>query len=501
MSNLKSCSVSIKSNVNTLNLSDYPHLPNTDLFRFLKELPPLDSTGPWVAGGSVWRSINNEPLDNCDIDIFFQNKEQYEAGCRRMNSLPFVNHIINETKHKYNTVYKFHVSKGKTYNKTIDVQLMRTDLHPSLDQLLESFDFSVCQFGYDGKNLFMVNGALDDLSKKKLVVRRISRPKSMVKHMLKYMDNGFTISDNQIKYLLNQFVDNDIWKKFDNDDYDECKKASTCVEASYDSNWAGFRGAVRRNVGDRHAVGERNLREPGFRQQEAANIWNNPVVGFVGNDAWADAPAAIQAQPAVPIVNPDPAIIQNEYRIDNEVGFGFGGPVPPAAVPPIAMAEPINQVDYRDIVYNGMVYQPNPEVVPLVPQPQNIAVNANLQQNAINLGIEMDHQIDELINELENEGENEDDGRLDAEERLEMVDQAHAERQVLNQAYGRFFGNAPRNAPRADIPQPQENDDDQAIRDDEVIRNIFANRAERIENNGGGVDWEGYAPHRRPNNG
>src|SRR6266404_2272953 len=97
------------SSMISLNMADYPHLPNTDLFRFLKELPPLDASGPWIAGGAVWRAVNNEPLNNCDIDIFFQNKARYAEGCRKMNSITFVNHIISEKKNKYNTIFKFHV--------------------------------------------------------------------------------------------------------------------------------------------------------------------------------------------------------------------------------------------------------------------------------------------------------------------------------------------------------------------------------------------------------
>ena len=50
---------------------------DSELCKILKHLPNIDETGPWVAGGSVWKSIENLPL-NCDIDFFFQTPQQCE---------------------------------------------------------------------------------------------------------------------------------------------------------------------------------------------------------------------------------------------------------------------------------------------------------------------------------------------------------------------------------------------------------------------------------------
>ncbi len=138
----------------TLNLADFSHIPTSDLFRVLKHLPKLSGGGPWVAGGSVWRTINNEPLNGCDIDIFFPSKKQYEEHCRMMNAYPYVNNILNEKKNKYNTTYTVHVNEGK-FDKTIDVQLIGMYYNRCLDLLLDTFDFSVCQFGFDGRDIRM----------------------------------------------------------------------------------------------------------------------------------------------------------------------------------------------------------------------------------------------------------------------------------------------------------------------------------------------------------
>ena len=129
-----------------LNLEEYPHIPNSELFKIIKVLPKLSSGGPWIAGGSVWRTVNNEPLDNCDVDVYFSCKSYYEQACRQMNSYPYVNSILSEKKNKWNTIYQVHVNEGK-FDKTIDIQFIGMSYHKRLDSLLDSFDFPVCQFG------------------------------------------------------------------------------------------------------------------------------------------------------------------------------------------------------------------------------------------------------------------------------------------------------------------------------------------------------------------
>ena len=177
---------------NKLDLEKYPHIKTSELFRILKCLPKLDRGGPWVAGGSVWRTVNNEELKDCDVDIFFICKEQYEEMCQKMYGYPFVNNVLSEKRTKWNTTYQIHVNEGK-YDKTINVQFIGMSYHNRLDKLLNSFDFPVCQFGYDGKDILIGNKSLSDLEKRQLSINRVNHPKTSLKHMLKYLNNGFVL--------------------------------------------------------------------------------------------------------------------------------------------------------------------------------------------------------------------------------------------------------------------------------------------------------------------
>lgn len=211
-----------ESNPNTLDLEKYPHVKTSELFKILKCLPRLRNASPWVAGGSVWRTINNEQLKDCDVDIFFSNKELYEQSCAQMNSYPFVNNVLAEKKNKWNTTFQIHVNEGK-YDKTIDVQFIGMSYYSKLEKLLNSFDFPVCQFGYDGKDIFMGSKSLSDLEKRQLSIHRIDYPKTAFKHMLKYLNNGFVVPPDELKRLVKYVLEMDCWSKsasgkYNNDD-------------------------------------------------------------------------------------------------------------------------------------------------------------------------------------------------------------------------------------------------------------------------------------------
>jgi len=216
-----------------LNLGEYPHIPNSELFKIAKCLPKLCEGGPWIAGGSVWRTVNNEPLINCDVDVFFPCKEQYEEMRSKMNSYPYVNNILSEKKNKWNTVFQIHVNEG-SFNKTIDVQFVGMSYYNRLEKLLNSFDFPVCQFGYNGRDIIMGEKALSDLQKRQLSIHRLAHPKSFLRHMLKYLNNGFTLPPEELKNVTSQILESNAWSKNATGKYDECNDDCRMVEVGFD---------------------------------------------------------------------------------------------------------------------------------------------------------------------------------------------------------------------------------------------------------------------------
>jgi hypothetical protein len=174
----------------TYNLNDFVK-QDSELFRILRKLPKPDVNGPWIAGGSLWKSIEGMPL-NCDLDFFFASPQQQEVYLRIMRSIPYVNHVVSEKKNDYNTTFGFHVYDNG-YNKTIPIQYVSFRYASSLEEILNGFDFTVCQFGWDGRTFFAGDNSLQHLSERKIVFNNVHNSLATAIHLRKYLEKGFVI--------------------------------------------------------------------------------------------------------------------------------------------------------------------------------------------------------------------------------------------------------------------------------------------------------------------
>ena len=176
----------------------YNHInQNSELFRVLKYLPKPQPEGPWLAGGSVWKAIENQPIEH-DLDFFFKDVKQCEEWLATIRSIPYVHHIVGEKSNRYNITYKFHINE-RGYNKTISVQCVSFKCWNSITDLLEGFDFTACQFGFDGRMLFTGDTAFEDVRARAIRFNKIHDSNATQIHLEKYLAKGFTISPEQAR--------------------------------------------------------------------------------------------------------------------------------------------------------------------------------------------------------------------------------------------------------------------------------------------------------------
>jgi len=168
---------------------------DSEFFRILRYLPRPQKDGPWLAGGSVWKAIENQPVEH-DLDFFFYNKDQREQWIRTLNSIPYVHHIVGEKSNKYNTTYSFHINE-KGYNKTVAIQAISFRYWSGVEELIDGFDFTACQFGFDGRKLFSGDTAFDDLRTRTIRFNKIHDPRATIIHLNKYITKGFKIPPDQ----------------------------------------------------------------------------------------------------------------------------------------------------------------------------------------------------------------------------------------------------------------------------------------------------------------
>lgn len=178
---------------------------DTELARAMERLPGIGLRGPWVAGGSVRRTLSGEKFDT-DIDFFFRSEDQYKEFIEDAIGLGSVLKGSNDK----NTSMVFPAVHGN--GDVIDlpelkVQAIKFRFYDSIEEVLDSFDFTLSQFGYDGSDVYASDWALWDVARKRIVPHKITFGTSSLRRLLKYGKQGYTACAGALSEILQQVVD------------------------------------------------------------------------------------------------------------------------------------------------------------------------------------------------------------------------------------------------------------------------------------------------------
>lgn len=163
-------------------------------------LPPVGPNGPWLAGGAVRRLFcGQDPLAS-DLDFFFKDEVQ-------------ANRFVEELTERKLKKRSSKSSSAATYvlevdGKEVPVQVVRIAYYKSLAECLDSFDFTACQFGFDGAEFLCSRLGLLDLARRRLVVHKITYAIASVRRMMKYGAQGFTVCNGTIEAILRAVAEN-----------------------------------------------------------------------------------------------------------------------------------------------------------------------------------------------------------------------------------------------------------------------------------------------------
>lgn len=167
------------------------------LFEIVEALPSPSADGPWIAGGAIRRTLLQDSLDS-DIDYFFRDEEQKKAFGEAIQEKG--GWLISEKEHA--TTYGIKIG-----HNTVIVQAITMAYYPTLDAVLDSFDFTITQFGYDGKDLVCGPHSLWDLARKRLALHKLTFGVSTVRRLIKYTRQGFTACGGVLASILEQVVE------------------------------------------------------------------------------------------------------------------------------------------------------------------------------------------------------------------------------------------------------------------------------------------------------
>ncbi len=164
-----------------------------DLNHLIDSLPPLNLSGPWLAGGALRRSVMGQPLES-DADIFFKDQLQLDA---------FIAAFGKEPSRKRDGLTEFDHVYGERGQK-IKVQCVHHDFYDCKEDVIDSFDFTLCQLITDGRLLTAGEYTLWDIGRKRLAVHEITYPVASMRRILKYTRQGFTACNGFMAEFLTE---------------------------------------------------------------------------------------------------------------------------------------------------------------------------------------------------------------------------------------------------------------------------------------------------------
>lgn len=179
---------------------DTPDHPSI-LTGIMAALPPLSPTGPWVAGGLLRRVVAETSLDGTDIDVFFANEEQ---------RIRFEEALVGkgaQIKRVGETLSVFTMYVPAT-GDTTEIQCIYLRYYSSPEDVIDTFDFTICQIAHDGTDFVFGDFTLWDLARKRLVLHKLTYPVATIRRVLKYTKQGFYICAGAIQEILQTVASN-----------------------------------------------------------------------------------------------------------------------------------------------------------------------------------------------------------------------------------------------------------------------------------------------------
>lgn len=150
-----------------------------DQLTCLGKKPLLEiNDGIWIAGGAIrqW-FVGNEK--STDIDVFGKTQESLDTF------------VTNNLKGCRLLTYRENL-RSYDYKGTM-VQIITYDFYENVEALLDSFDFNVCQFAYDGKEVYSTVSAITSVLRNHLGVHKITPPlvADSLRRAFKYQEKGY----------------------------------------------------------------------------------------------------------------------------------------------------------------------------------------------------------------------------------------------------------------------------------------------------------------------
>lgn len=158
----------------------------------VESLPMLSKKGPWIAGGSV-RKFLDEKANTADYDIFFPNAEVNLGWITDLEGRGAV--LVSES--NLNRTYTHMGQK---------IQCIHFDMQSTLIKTMNRFDMAMCQCGFDGETLYWSDQAMADIKEKAITFCNADDPIYSINRAIKFAREGYTPRHGEIARLVKGIV-------------------------------------------------------------------------------------------------------------------------------------------------------------------------------------------------------------------------------------------------------------------------------------------------------
>jgi hypothetical protein len=197
---------------------------NFEFKRLINGLMPCHiAHGPWIAGGSIRKLWQGVKWKDGDIDFFFKSRVQC-ANFRQHIDKIFTQKVFNNDLNDppLITIFNTYTSdNAASYdiscnNEIIKIQTIFKQFHETAEDMINTFDFTVCQFISDGNTMWATQEAVDDLNSLKLRKTTTTKNKIKIGRALKYTAYGFEPNMELMLPILNS-INGNVEEGFDDD--------------------------------------------------------------------------------------------------------------------------------------------------------------------------------------------------------------------------------------------------------------------------------------------
>jgi hypothetical protein len=189
-----------------IHLPNYPDKMDDGKFSSIADDIKLDmKNGPWVVGGAALSLYTRYPVN--DFDIYVSKLEDID----RLHSW-LKDYTV--THNSENAITGTTIVKHGNANYIAKVQIIKKEVFPSLEDVFNSFDFTVCQIATDLKgNFISTPRAIADIGKKILRTNNFKADKFMAR-WAKYSMYGYNMAPDEFMKYVNTLDEKQIEKTF-----------------------------------------------------------------------------------------------------------------------------------------------------------------------------------------------------------------------------------------------------------------------------------------------